>query len=118
MDSFDIIIIGGGIAGVSAALTAKNRGKSVAVVMNGVETTALWKAERITNYPGAADISGRELADVLTRQLEGCGAQLIRGRALNVMPMGELFGVAVGNDFYMSRAVILASAVMPRLLSR
>ena len=46
---FDILIIGGGAAGCSAALTALNRGKSVGVITNPVETTALYKAEWVTN---------------------------------------------------------------------
>ena len=52
LELYDIIVIGGGAAAASAVLTAKNRGKSVAVVMNGEETSSLYKAEMITNYPG------------------------------------------------------------------
>ena len=51
-DSFDIIIIGGGIAGVSAALTCVSRGKTVGVIANPYETSNLYKAEKVTNYPG------------------------------------------------------------------
>ena len=56
---YDVVIIGGGIAGVSAALTCRSRGKSVAVIANGEETSSLYKAERITNYPGIAAASGK-----------------------------------------------------------
>ena len=55
---FDILIIGGGIAAVSAALTARNRGKSVAVVSGSMESQSLYKAEKITNYPGVVPTSG------------------------------------------------------------
>ena len=103
-ESFDIIIIGGGIAGTSAALTAMNRGKRTAVIANPMESESLYKAEKITNYPGLAGLSGRELSELLRHQLEGSGAKLIRGRALNVMDMGGSFGVAVGNDFYEAKA--------------
>ena len=110
-ESFDIIIIGGGIAGTSAALTAMNRGKRTAVIANPMESESLYKAEKITNYPGLAGLSGRELSELLRHQLEGSGAKLIRGRALNVMDMGGCFGVAVGNDFYEAKAVILALGI-------
>ena len=110
-DKYDIIIIGGGIAGVSAALTCINRGKSVAVVTNPVSTQSLVKAELISNYPGAAGLSGKELADMLCRQLADSGADIIEGRALSVMDIGGSFGVAVGNDFYMAGAVILALGI-------
>ena len=110
-ESFDIIIIGGGIAGTSAALTAMNRGKRTVVIANPMESESLYKAEKITNYPGLAGLSGREMSELLRRQLVGSGAKLIRGRALNVMDMGGSFGVAVGNDFYEAKAVILALGI-------
>ena len=86
-DRYDIVIIGGGIAGVSAALTCLNRGKSTAVVANKTETSSLYKAEAITNYTGILSASGKEIAALLDRQLEESGADLIRGRALSVMPI-------------------------------
>lgn len=110
-DTFDIIIIGGGAAGVSAALTCRNRGKAVAVISNPVETSSLYKAERVTNYPGFDAATGAELSLRFREQLSQSGAELITGRALSVTPLGERFGVAVGNDFYMASAVILALGI-------
>ena len=110
-NNFDIIIIGGGIAGVSAAITALNRGKKVAVVTNPTETQNLYKAESVTNYPGIISMSGREMAELLRRQLDESGAQVICGRALSVMDFGGSFGVAVGNDYYSASAVILALGI-------
>lgn len=110
-DCYDIIIIGGGVAAASAVLTAKNRGKTVAVITNEEETSSLYRAERITNYPGLPPMSGAEMTAMFRRQIEENATDLIRGRALNVMPMDELFGVAVGNDFYQCRALILAVGI-------
>ncbi len=108
---YDIIIIGGGSAGVSAALTALNRGKSVAVVTNPVESSNLYKAEWVTNYPGFEGKSGRELAGIFFEQLEKSSAHIIRGRALSIIPFGDSFGVAVGPDYYQCRAVIIAVGI-------
>ena len=117
MDTFDIVIIGGGAAAASAALTAKNRGKSVAAVANAVETTALWKAELISNYPGTPDMPGKELASAMRAQLENA-ATVINGRALSVMPLGDTFGVAVENEFYMAKTVIIAAGITREKLYR
>ncbi len=107
---YDIIIIGGGPAGISAALTARNRGKSVAVIANKAETANLYKAEKVTNYPGFSG-SGAEMEDFFRRQLSESGAEIIEGRALSAMPLGKSFGVAVGSDFYESKSVIICTGI-------
>ncbi len=110
-DTFDVLIVGGGAAACSAALTCLNRGKTVGVVANKPETSSLFKAEKVTNYPGLPAMSGAELTALFRRQLEESGAEIITGRALSVMPMEDSFGVAVGSDYYMSKAVILAAGI-------
>ena len=110
-ENFDVILIGGGVAATSAALTLRNRGKSVGVVANKTETASLYKAERVTNYPGLPSMSGAELSELFRQQITECGAEIIPGRALNVIPMGNSFGVAVDNDYYMCGALILATGI-------
>ncbi|MCF0137592.1 MAG: NAD(P)/FAD-dependent oxidoreductase [Oscillospiraceae bacterium] len=107
---YDIMIIGGGPAAVSAALTAINRGKTVAVAANRPETTNLYKAELVTNYPGFTG-TGPEMQDCFRRQLIESGAELIEGRALNAMPLGKSIGVAVGSEFYECKAVIICTGI-------
>ena len=111
LDLYDIIVIGGGAAAASAVLTAKNRGKTVAVVCNAPETSSLYRAEWITNYPGLPPMSGREMTELFRRQIEENATDVIEGRALNVMPMEDSFGVAVGNDFFQCRALIIAAGI-------
>ena len=108
---FDVIVIGGGAAATSAVMTLLNRGKTVAVVCNRAETSSLYKAEKVTNYPGLPPMSGAELTALFRLQLEESGARIIPGRALSVLPMGESFGVSVGSDFYLCAALILAAGI-------
>lgn len=108
---YDIMIIGGGAAGCSAALTALNRGKSVAIISNPLDTTALYKAEWVTNYAGVDGIGGAELAENMLSQALKAGAELLSGRALSVMPFGDSFGVAVGNDYYQALSLIVAAGI-------
>jgi len=108
---FDVIIIGGGAAATAAVLTLKNRGKSAAVITNKLDTTSLWKAEKITNYPGLPAMTGAEMSELFRRQIDEAGATVITGRAISVLPMGDSFGVAVGSDYYMARSIILAAGI-------
>ena len=108
---YDVIVIGCGAAAAGAVLTLRNRGKSVVVTANRTETASLYKAEKITNYPGLPAMTGAEMTALFRRQIEESGAVLVEGRAIAVMPMGDSFGVAVGNDYYMGRALILATGI-------
>ena len=113
---YDIIIIGGGPAGVSAALTVINRGKTVCIVSNPPETSNLWKASEITNYPGLPNSSGADILKAMLKQTEAAGAVFVSGTALSVMPMGKKFGVSAGSDFLECGAVVIASGVVQKNL--
>lgn len=107
----DAVIIGGGPAGLSAALTLRARGKTVTVVTAGETGSHLYKAERVENYPGLPGVSGAELLRAMTRQAEAAGAEFLHGRATSVLPMGRRFGVAVGSDYLDAGCVILAAGI-------
>ena len=66
--SYDVVVIGGGPAGLSAALNVRARGRSVLVVTNPPEENPLWKAERVDNYLGMPGLSGAELLEQLRQR--------------------------------------------------
>ena len=105
---FDLVIIGSGPAGVSAALTARHRGKSALIVSTAPEDSPLCRAEHVDNYPGFHNATGRELVDAFVKHAEASGVKFARGRALAVADMGGVFGVSVGADFVQGRSVVLA----------
>lgn len=117
LKTYDVIVIGAGPAGVSAALTLRNRGKSVGVIANPQQTTNLWKGEHISNYPGVSG-SGRTLSEVFRRQLEESGAETVTGKVLSVMPFGGSFGVSTSADVYEAHAVIVATGISRRPLCK
>ena len=96
-EKFDILIIGAGPAGVSAALTACNRGKKTGVISNPPESSKLYLAESVSNYPGMSG-TGSDIVKAMRRQLEESDADVIPGRALSVVPLGKTIGVAVGRE--------------------
>ena len=105
---YDIIVVGGGPAGLTAAIQARARDRSVLVVTNEPAASPLCKAPAIENYPGIPHVSGLTLVERMLEQAKGLGAELRIGRALSVMPMGESCFVSIGSDVEEAGAVILA----------
>ena len=70
MERADIAIIGTGPAGVSAAITAKVRGKTVLLFGSRELSSKLTKAHKIQNYPGLPDIDGAQLAQAFKKHLD------------------------------------------------
>ena len=108
---YDLLVVGGGPAGLTAAIYARARDKSVLVVSNDPTASPLCRAPAMSNYPGLPGVSGKELVERLLAQARDLGAEFRRGRALSVMPMGTSVMVSVENDAAEGSAVVLAPGV-------
>ena len=108
-NGYDILILGGGPGGVSAALTARARGRSALVISNEAGTTALHKAHRIDNYPGLVGMSGAEMLEKMRGELAALDIPVVTGRVTGLMAFGAQFMVSVGQDMYTGGAVILTT---------
>lgn len=108
---YDVIIIGGGPAGLTAAIQSRVRDRSVLVVTNDPAASPLYRAPAMENYPGLLHVSGAQLLETLTAQARALGAEFRSGRALGVMPMGDSSLVSIGSDVEEAGAVILAMGV-------
>ena len=108
---YDLLVIGGGPAGLTAAIHARARNKSVLVVSNEPTASPLCKAPEMDNYPGLPGVTGLELVERLVAQAEGMGAELRRGRVLNLMPMGDTVMASVGSEVVEASAAVLAVGV-------
>ena len=107
----DIIVIGGGPAGLSAAISARQRNKSVAVISNDITQSNLYKAREIGNYPGFPVISGPELINKLTSHAAGAGTEMLTGRVYKILQSGGDFYVGHGTEILTSKSVIIATGV-------
>ena len=61
--AYDVLVIGGGPAGLSAALNLRSRGRSVLVISNPLEENPLWRAEKVDNHLGMPAQTGREMLE-------------------------------------------------------
>ena len=109
--AYDVLIIGGGPAGLSAAVNLRARGRSVLVVSNPLEENPLWRAEKVDNYLGLPGLTGAQLLERFERHALESGVEIRQGRVLNAMPMGERWYVGIGSDMENAVAVILAAGV-------
>lgn len=110
----DILIVGGGPAGISAALTARSRGRSVQVLSNPYEANPLARAALVTNYPGMESVSGRAMLESMTNQLLGQDIPLAVCKVVQVLQRGDRFVCAAGSEVYEGRSLILAVGHMPK----
>ena len=108
--TYDLIVLGSGPAGLSAALGARGRGKSVLVIGNRWQDSPLAKAELVDNYLGMPHVTGAEMLERFTAQAEEAGAEFVTGRAVSLMAF-DGFMVTVGSEFYQGKALILAPGV-------
>lgn len=110
--SFDVLVIGGGPAGLSAALNIRARGRRVLVVSNPLEENPLWRSPDVNNYLGMPAVSGAELLTSMRRHAEKAGAEFLTGKVLSSVQMPDAWYVSVGPDMYNARALVLASGVV------
>lgn len=109
MAVYDLIIIGGGPAGISAALTAHRRALSTLILSLPMKDSPLAKAGTIENYPGFPSISGKQLLERMEQQLQAIGIPQETVRVSRILPSGGLFYISAGEQLYTCRSILLAT---------
>ena len=113
----DIVIIGGGPAGLTAATYACRAGRSVLVIEKNAFGGQITWSPKVENFPGFVSISGAELGDRLLEQAMSQGAEVELEEAVAVEREGELFRIRCESGAsFEGRALILATGAKPRML--
>ena len=109
----DIIIIGGGIAGLTAAVYALRSGKSVLLFEKKAYGGQISQSHAVENYPGFKNISGAELSMNLHTQAKDFGCEF-KNEIVNKVTDGETKKVITNKGEYEAKAVIFAMGAEPR----
>ena len=115
MSVYDIIIIGGGPAGLTAALYARRANKSVLILEKGAFGGQITYSPKVENIPGFLSLSGNEFADHLVEQVLEQGAEVEVCEAQKILD-GEVKTVVTDSGEFQAKAVIIATGARHRLL--
>lgn len=111
MKQTDVIVIGAGIAGLSAAIYLKRSSLSSILLEKSAPGGTLLNVHKIDNYPGFETIPGPELAEKVFSQAMALGVQYEYGNVVSVNKEGDIFEVKTDVETYQAKAVIVAAGI-------
>ena len=111
---YDILVIGGGPAGMTAALYSLRAGKSVLVLEKEGFGGQIATSPRLENFPTIESISGSEWSDRLFEQITNLGASFELEDVIGLEKVDNLFKIKTDYNTYEAKAVIIANGVKPR----
>lgn len=117
---YDLIIVGGGTAGLTAALYAVRGGLEVLLLEGEAPGGQIVPSPMVDNYPALSEVSGAEYAQRLLAQVKSAGGghfAIKYQRVLELLPIGDIKTVRTAKAEYRTRTVIWAVGVKPRRLN-
>lgn len=113
----DVLIIGGGVAGMSAALYALRSGKKVLILEKEAFGGQIATSPKVENYPSIKEISGEELAANLFEQITSLGVDFDVDNIHNIKKEDDIFYIEGEFGKYEAKSVILATGVKHRKIN-
>ena len=114
MRNYDVVVIGGGPAGMSAALNLKRMGKSVVILEKEAFGGQIATSPRVENIPGFKEISGLDFYNLFFDQLMDLEVEFELEEVLEIKKENNLFHVTTNYNEYESKAVVIAAGVTHR----
>ena len=112
----DMVIIGGGPAGLAAALYAARYGLSPLVIEKLYPGGQIVNAHAVENYPGQLSVSGFDLTEIMLSQIKRLDVPVVSDAVTGVSPEGPVKRVITDKNSYEARTIVIASGRTPRKL--
>ena len=112
---YDIIVIGGGPAGLTAAIYARRANKSVLVIEKGSFGGQITFSPKVENIPGFSEVTGNEFAEKLVEQALGLDAEVECAEVLEIK-LGDVKTVVTDSGEFEAKTVIVATGAKHRML--
>lgn len=107
----DVIIIGTGAAGISAALTLKQLNKDFLWIGPKNLSYKINSAEKIRNYPGLSSVSGKEMKEAFIKQINDMGIEILERQVTGVYDLSTHYAILCGQETYEAKSIILGLGV-------
>lgn len=114
---YDIIIIGAGPAGMTAALYAKQARKNILVLEKEIYGGQILKADKVKNYPGFKEISGYDFSNNLYNQLTDLGVEIKFEEVIEIISKEKIKEIKTKKGNYTTKSVIIATGAKNRKLN-
>jgi len=115
---YDVIIVGGGPAGLSASLYAARALLSVLVIELGLPGGQAFNTDAIANYPGfPGEITGPELTQRMEEQARSFGAEFVTAEVTQFAPEQRVWACTTTEGVFRSKTLIVAAGAAPRRLA-
>ncbi|WP_158097662.1 NAD(P)/FAD-dependent oxidoreductase [Tyzzerella sp. An114] len=107
----DVAVIGAGPGGLSAAVSALQRNKSVTIFGRSIDSGLLFSAKEVDNYLGMPNMTGEDMLNAFFSHAINKGAEFKECRVSQILSMGDYFMINAENEFFEAKTIILALGV-------